>query len=179
VTRVFLQFLAILAAALFCSIAAFNAFENAARPIGQRDGSDPAMGQVSNTSQSIIPNVQLRPISDFPETLARPVFYEGRQFPKAAPRPEPAQPEPMQNVAPPAEPVAAGPGAEQLRLLGVRIVGDKKNALLAVAEGEARWYAETESVNDWLVQAVHANEVVLSRGVEKVILSLYLAQSKD
>jgi hypothetical protein len=175
-TRVVLQALFFIFSLIALSVALVFTFNKTIGSVIPENISVKADVQASNSDASAILPLASKALADFPQTMALPLFYEGRNFPKTdntalAPPPPMPQPEII--------PAAPGPGIEQLKLLGVHLVGERKAALISVADSASKWYGERESVAGWSVQFVRPNEVILSRGSDTAKIILYRGQSKD
>jgi hypothetical protein len=108
---------------------------------------------------------QPRPIGDYAQTLARPVFLKSRA-PFVAPPPAPP---PV--VKPPAPPVSADPG---LALAGVMIrPGQRKAYLVSKADSRGTWASEGDILSGWKVQLIAAGGVKLQQQDRTVELPLY------
>jgi hypothetical protein len=106
-----------------------------------------------------------RPLSDFAEIVARPLFTASRR-PYVPPEPTPVRAEPA-----PAEPNRPPPN---VRLIGVVIDAGKKRALLRTPEQpRGRWVEEGETVEGWQVLSVQADAAILALGPGTHELRLY------
>lgn len=110
-----------------------------------------------------------RPLSDYTETVTRPVFFEGRTYPAPVKPPEPPKPV----AAPPRPPVRIT--ADGLKLRGVIISGSTARALIAVGDAPAAWLTVGQSVQAWTIQAIRQTSVRLTgnNGTQFATLSLY------
>jgi hypothetical protein len=96
-----------------------------------------------------------RPLSDFAETLRRPLFTASRS-PAAPSRAEPSQP-PL-----------------DIRLTGIAIDAVKKQVLLQTPHHpEGQWFEEGQSIDGWLLRSVHSDAAILASGQQTRELRLY------
>jgi general secretion pathway protein N len=110
-----------------------------------------------------------RPLSEFGETVRRPLFTATRR-PYVPPDPIQKAPEPA-----PAEPSRPPPN---VRLIGVVIDAGKKRVLLRTPEQpRGRWVEEGDTVDGWLVRSVAADAAIVALGRETHELRLYPAPS--
>lgn len=104
----------------------------------------------------------LSPLSEFGETLSRPIFVASRR-PYVPPKPE-------ATVAA-NEPAPAPPN---VLLVGIFIRPGMKQALLrSPSQPEAQWVAEGDTFNGWSLQAVHSDSVVIRARQTTRELGLY------
>lgn len=114
-------------------------------------------------SSSQLPKFRARPLSDFDEVLARPLFYENRRLPEAPieTRPESAPLEPL-----------------RLTLEGVAIASGARIALLRDERAKEKIrLAEGMSHNGWVLESVESSGAEFRRGVD--VTRLELATSDD
>lgn len=108
-------------------------------------------------------DLALPPLESFSETLNRPLFTATRRPPSPLAVLQGQQ-------APPPAPEKTGPRGEKLvigtyLLNGIVIDGARKLMLLKhVTSGKTLRVAEGETLDDWLVQSVTQDQVVLKRG---------------
>lgn len=117
------------------------------------------------------------------ESLARPLFHRDRRPFHLAPPPEPEPEEApefddvepvIEEEAPEFDSVAA-PMLPSVRLLGVSVIGGRKQALL-LDEGDAtspQWVAVGESVGGWMLEAVEGDGIALQGGGQRIEIELY------
>jgi hypothetical protein len=108
-----------------------------------------------------LPEFQPQSASDFPQTLARPIFFEGRTFPLP-----PAAPMPLPQVP-------VGASIEGLRLLGIRIEGGARKALIGVKGQPPVWLDEGAQLESWTVQKIEDSSVSLVAAGQTANLQLY------
>jgi len=115
------------------------------------------------------------PLSAYPQTAARPVFFKSRRPfvapPPAAP-PRAPPPPPLAAVQPPAPPPpVVDPG---LAVGGVMIGGEVKKAyVFRKGERAGSWLAEGEEIMGWKVQVIDSGGARLQKDGRSVGLSLY------
>ena len=108
-------------------------------------------------------------LSDFDEVIRRPVFAASRR-PFVQSEPTVVQ-QPARALPPP-----------DIRLIGISINADKKQALLRTAQQpRGRWIGEGENVDGWVLRSVRADAVVIASGQQSHELRLYpaLGQAKQ
>ncbi|MGA2129857.1 MAG: hypothetical protein ABSG76_27305 [Xanthobacteraceae bacterium] len=152
--------LAALAGANVCLLAvvAGGVLGNHDSPIGPLDWSPRLATSGDGTPQP-------KPIADYPQTLAHPVFFKSRA-PFVAPPPAPPA-----IAKPAAAPVSPDPG---LTLAGVMIgEGHRKAYLVSKADSRGTWVKEGETASGWIVQSVTAAAVNLRQRDFTVELQLY------
>ena len=135
----------------------------------------PTMTAVQNApdlpEQLVVP---LRSVTDFPETLARPIFFADRRMPEK-PKPKPQ----VKPAPPPPPPVAATevlPNLEPLVLIGIKMTGrdsDRQILVRTGAENQSVWLAVGDQFRGWTVRAVSNDEAVLEGRGQKSELKLY------
>jgi hypothetical protein len=127
-------------------------------PVGPLDWSPRLVVSTDGTPQP-------RPIADYAQTLAQPVFFKSRE-PFVAPPPAPPA-----IAKPAAAPVSSDPG---LTLAGVMIgEGHRKAYLVSRADSHGTWTNEGETLSGWMVQSVTAAAVRLRQRDRIVELQLY------
>jgi hypothetical protein len=110
-----------------------------------------------------------RPLSEFGETVRRPLFTATRRpFVPADPAPRAAEPAAAEPTRPP----------PNVRLVGVVIDAGKKRALLRTPEQpRGRWVEEGDTIDGWLLRSVRADAAIVALGRETHELRLYPAPS--
>jgi hypothetical protein len=108
-----------------------------------------------------------KPISAYPQTLARPVFFKSRE-PYVPPPPAPP-PLPTPVATPPPAPVDPG-----LALGGVAIMdGTRKAYIFSKADTRGAWIAEGETILGWTVESIDATTARLQQAERSIELQLY------
>jgi len=103
------------------------------------------------------------PLSDFEEIVRRPVFTASRS-------PFVVSTERAQTLA--------GLRSPDVLLAGIAIDTNTKRALLRTAQQpQARWVAQGESIDGWLLQVVREDAVIIASGQQTHELRLYPVQS--
>jgi hypothetical protein len=114
------------------------------------------------------------PISEFSQTLVRPLFFEGRRFP--VPQPKEAKREPQKALAapspppPPPKPVTL---PSMTRLLGVVQQSEGWQALIETPPRPPQWFKIGDKVGEWTIARIENNEVVLTHSARSATLTLY------
>lgn len=158
-TRLVAQSCVLLLFCLLTTLLANELLQNL-RPLPSISGTVSVQGTPAILSPRL-PDLQRTAASDFPNTLARPVFFEGRQFPSPPPTP---QPTPQMEVA---TNIAA------LKLRGVRIEGGLRQALIGANEQPPIWLSEGASILNWLIENIDAGSVSLVANGQQARLQLY------
>jgi hypothetical protein len=123
----------------------------------------PGGGQAADAR---LAEIDQRPLTAFPQTASRPVFFEGRRYPaKEAPKQTAQQPEQQQRV-----PTVS---AKELKLLGVRVEEGASQALIANGVQPPVWFNVGEKIMNWTVASVEPNDVLLKRDGQTADLKLY------
>ena len=120
-------------------------------PIDQAPAVPPSASSLAPSTQAMA--AALPGLEAFPETNRRPLFTPDR---RPAPRLQPSA-------------ATTVPGID--RLVGIVSLPGARRAMLSGATG-LRTVVPGDAVNDWTVQAIEAERVVLSRGMERIILSI-------
>jgi hypothetical protein len=159
----------VLLCAVVAALAAVNWWVLQLDPAPASAGKRIVLASVSAVPVSLSRPSDESALSDFDEVVRRPVFAASR-------RPfVPAEPAPVQ------QPVRALPPPD-IRLIGVTINADKKQALLRTAQQpRGRWIGEGESVDGWVLRSVRADAAVIASGQQAHELRLYpaLGQAKQ
>lgn len=114
------------------------------------------------------PTASARPIADYRETLARPLFAKTRApYVAPPPPPPPVQPPPP----PPPAPVLVDPG---FSVGGVMITDALRKAyLMKKPEPHGVWVGEGEHFMGWKVQSIGASTAKLEQNDRTIELRLY------
>jgi hypothetical protein len=121
------------------------------------------------------------PLTAFPETLKRPLFFEGRRFPTPRPQPSPAadvqppppatpQVEPATQAKAPNDPPTPGTA---LVLRGVITEKGQSRALVSTDTDGGTWLSAGGKVGGWTIESISADAVSLRQGRQVLRLSLY------
>ena len=100
-------------------------------------------------------------LSDFPQTLTRPVFFEGRRLPNPQAKPlkvEPPKPPPPVAPPPPPKPIVL---PDKIKLLGVFMQADAAAALVETPPHPAAWFKLGDRIAEWTITAIEENRIVL------------------
>jgi hypothetical protein len=114
------------------------------------------------------------PISEFSQTLVRPLFFEGRRFP--VPQPKEVKPEPQKALAasspppPPPKPVTL---PSKIKLLGVVQQSEDWQALIEIPPQAPQWFKVGDMISEWTIARIENNEVVLTHSARSATLPLY------
>jgi hypothetical protein len=119
-------------------------------------------------------------LSEFSQTLARPLFFESRRLPLPQPKQiklEPPKPPPPPPPPPPPKPVVL---PDKIKLLGVLMQSDTASALIETPPQPAAWHKIGDRIADWTITAIEENRVVLRHdSARSATLPLYSeSQSK-
>ncbi len=96
-------------------------------------------------------------LAAYPETAARPVFFEGRRYPAAVRSPSVESPATVAFAAP----VPTRITADGIKLLGVMIQGGRAQALIEAASQPPAWLTVGAKVQAWTVRAILSDSVRL------------------
>jgi hypothetical protein len=122
---------------------------------------------------------ELRPNSDYAQTLQRPLFFEGRRIPAPVAieiAPAPPMPIQMQPPAPPPPPLAPPKPVfpvERLVLRGVAGVGAAMAAFIEVEGSQAVWVPVGGTIQGWQVAAISATGVEVVNEGRRAALDLH------
>jgi hypothetical protein len=114
-------------------------------------------------------------LSTFSQSLARPLFFEGRRLPSPQPKETKAEPPkpppPPPPPAPPPKPVVL---PDKIKLLGVVMQAAGWKALIEIPPQPAAWFKVGDQIAEWTITAIEENRVVLSHRSNKTAsLALY------
>lgn len=113
-------------------------------------------------------------LSSFSQSLARPLFFEGRRLPTSQPKEvksEPPKPPPLSPPPPPPKPVVL---PDKIKLLGVVMQTEDRKALVEIPPQPATWFKVGDRISEWTITAIEENRVVLSHHSSKsATLALY------
>jgi len=108
--------------------------------------------------------LQQRPLSAYPQTVSRPLFFPGRRYPdKEVKKPVRVVPD---RVLPPVN-------VRDLKLLGVRLGTGVSQALIGIGNQTPAWVNVGDNVMTWTVTSVNANNAVVEHEGQKADLKLY------
>ena len=114
-----------------------------------------------------VPDFALKPIGDYAETLARPIFAETRRPP--APEPEPEAPPAPTEAPPPAE----APPKPGLTISGIVISSSGRFALIRDAGSRnLKRISIGDDVGGWRVARIEVNRIELSYGDAREVYEL-------
>jgi hypothetical protein len=101
-------------------------------------------------------------LSEFSQSLARPVFFESRRLPlpqsKQIKLEPPKPPTPPPPPPPPPKPVVL---PDKIKLLGVLMQSKTASALIETPPQAAAWHKIGDRIADWTITAIEENRVVL------------------
>jgi hypothetical protein len=114
-------------------------------------------------------------LSTFSQSLARPLFFEGRRLPSPQPKEvkaePPKPPPPPPPPAPPPKPVVL---PDKIKLLGVVMQAAAWKALIEIPPQPAAWLKVGDKIAEWTITAIEENRVVFSHHSSKsATLALY------
>ena len=114
-------------------------------------------------------------LSSFSQSLARPLFFEGRRLPIPQPKEvkaEPPKPPPPPSPPPPPPKPVLLP--DKIKLLGVVMHGEDRKALIETPPQLAAWFKLGDQIAEWTITAIEENRVVFShRSSKSAALALY------
>lgn len=122
-----------------------------------------------SSGQTAVPAFTMPPITAYPETLARPVFFEGRKFP--TPEPVKAKVEPATPPTP--APVEPAFNAAELKLHGIVAADGRFRALIDGPAIPLDWLTEGATVRGWTLTRIEPQRVTFSAGSTSIQLDLY------
>jgi len=114
-------------------------------------------------------------LSTFSQSLARPLFFEGRRLPSPQPKEikaePPKPPPPPPPPAPPPKPVVL---PDKIKLLGVVRQAEAWQALMEIPPQPATWLKVGDQIAEWTITAIEENRVVFGHHSSKsATLALY------
>jgi|SRR5262249_45060494 len=129
---------------------------------------------IPTRARRVIADLEKPALSMFSQSLARPLFFEGRRLPSPPPKEikiEPPKPPPPPPPPPPPKPVVL---PDKIKLLGVVIRAKDWKALIEIPPQSATWFAVGDKIAEWTITAIEENRVVLShRSNKTATLALY------
>jgi hypothetical protein len=131
--------------------------ESSTPAVADKPGGQPGETRLAEIDQ--------RPLTAFPQTASRPVFFDGRRYPTREAAKKAVQ-EPEQQRVPTVS-------AKELKLLGVRVEQGASQALIANGAQPPAWFNVGEKIMNWTVASVDANDVLLKRDGQTADLKLY------
>lgn len=124
-------------------------------------GAAPAAGKVEAAQPK-------RTVAEFPETLARPVFFPDRRMPA------PPSPKPQAQAQAAAEAKAPLPPLTPLHLVGIRGIGRTQQVLVRIApDAQGTWVSVGDSYRGWNVREVVNDVAVVEGRGQRTELRLY------
>lgn len=131
-------------------------------------GNTPAAGEMGGPAPAIDDNglsITKLDLAAFPQTLTRPIFFQGRTFPS---RPKTSASQTSSAVI-----GSSAADAEKIKLLGVVIMQQRRRALMESSSGSVLLLNNGEGIDGWTVSDIQPNSVVLSAGATTASLFLY------
>jgi hypothetical protein len=114
-------------------------------------------------------------LSSFSQSLARPLFFEGRRLPSPQPKEvkaEPPKPPPPPSPPPPLPKPVVLP--DKIKLVGVVLQGQDLKALIEIPPQPAAWFKLGDHIAEWTITSIEENRVVFSHHSSKsATLALY------
>lgn len=159
--RLALQAMLLLVLVAACSVLVVRGADLMRSPI---DVAAPHQVWAPSNAAYPVPTVKERPLGAFPQTLARPIFFEGRRFPQTeavVPKPPPA---------PPPRPIVA---PDQFRIFGIVTHGEARRALIQGPSVLLDWYTEGAKLQEWTLTRIENNSIFLSFGDQSAELRLF------
>jgi hypothetical protein len=115
------------------------------------------------------------PLATFSQALTRPLFFEGRRLPSPQPKQikaEAAKPPPP--APPPPPPPKAAVLPDRIKLLGVVLQADNRQALIEIPPQPAAWFKVGDHIAEWAVTTIEENRVLFRhQNSESATLALY------
>jgi hypothetical protein len=134
----------------------------------------PATAAVSRRPPPVIANPAPPPLATFSQSLARPLFFEGRRLPSPQPKQVKAEAPKPPPPAPPPPPPKPAPLPDKIRLLGLVMQADDRKALIEIPPQPAAWFKVGDQIAEWVITAIEENRVSFShRGSGSAALTLY------
>lgn len=131
---------------------------------------------VPTRAPRVIAELQQPALSTFSQSLARPLFFEGRRLPSPPPKEikvEPPKPLPLPPPPPPPPPKPVVL-PDKIKLLGVVIRAEDWKALIEIPPQSAAWFKVGDRIAEWTITAIEENRVVLIHLSNKTVtLALY------
>jgi hypothetical protein len=113
-------------------------------------------------------------LSTFSQSLARPLFFEGRRLPSPQPKEVKAQPPKPPPPPPPLPPPKPAVLPDKIKLLGVVMQSENWKALIEIPPQPATWLKVGDQIAEWTITAIEGNRVVFSHHSSKsATLTLY------
>ena len=115
------------------------------------------------------------PLNEFSQSLMRPLFFEGRRLPSPQPKQIKAEPpKPAPPPAPPPPPPKPATLPDKIRLLGLVMHAEDRQALIEVPPQPASWFKVGAQIAEWKITAIEENRVLFShRSSGSATLALY------
>lgn len=126
------------------------------------------------TSVRAVDDFRSNPLTAYPQTQQRPVFFENRRMPE----PQDERIEPVVSEPPPPIPVPQLT-ADHLRLHGVLISHGIRKALIGSSDSEPTWHELGAVIEGWMLAEVSTDRTVLRAGETQVELTLYGQRPND
>jgi hypothetical protein len=103
-----------------------------------------------------IPDPTHPPLSEFSQSLARPLFFESRRLPM--PQPKQVKTEPPKPPPSPPKPVVL---PDKIKLLGIFLQSQTASALIEIPPQPATWLKIGDRIADWTITAIEEDGIVL------------------
>lgn len=102
-------------------------------------------------------------LSTFSQSLARPLFFEGRRLPLPQPKQVKAEtPKPSPPPPPPPPPPKPATLPDKIKLLGVVMQAEDRKALVEIPPQPAAWFKMGDKIADWTITAIEENRILFS-----------------
>jgi hypothetical protein len=114
------------------------------------------------------------PLATYSQSLARPLFFEGRRLPSPQPKQVKAEAPAPPPPGPPPPPPKPAMLPDKIKLLGLVMQSEDRKALIEVPPQPADWFKVGDRIAEWTISAIEENRVLLShRGSASATLALY------
>jgi len=118
------------------------------------------------------------PLSEFSQTLTRPLFFEGRRLPSPQPKQIKVElPKPPSLPSPPPPPPKPVVLPDKIKLLGVVMQAQDWKALIEIPSQPAAWFKVGDRIAEWTITAIEENRVVFSHHSSKTATLLLYSDS--
>jgi hypothetical protein len=114
-------------------------------------------------------------LNELSQSLMRPLFFEGRRLPSPQPKQIKAEaPKPAPPPSPPPPPPKPATLPDKIRLLGLVMRAEDRQALIEVPPQPASWFKIGDQIAEWKITAIEENRVLFShRSSGSATLALY------
>jgi hypothetical protein len=134
----------------------------------------PATAAAPRRTPAAIANPAPPPLATYSQSLARPLFFEGRLLPSRPPKQVKAEaPKPAPPAQPPPPPKPATL-PDKIKLLGLVMQAEDRKALIEIPPQPAAWFNIGDHIAEWTITSIEENRVLFShRSSGSATLALY------